>query len=325
MIALPLFYRPENPPPPPALAERASPPIKPPTPMASPVTTPPPTPAMALVPTGTPSTAVTTAPAAPSGSATLTVATSTVPTATPTPSSNADAQAGSATPAGATPTTATPPSLLDPTTTPAPPSAPPAPGEKAPLYYAAALAPTANIPPEAPLCYKFMVDGPEEQLRKLRTKYSGLYDEEILTNKDGSKTLLAKRQDEAGKVITYFYSTSSSACNTYQQNRLDTTKKPVKAGSPNSSPSLAETDLTNNRNHQNILSREKAWDNCRDQLIEELAEKGKREHNDSTAYIGGDGGGIDFIGACGYRPEPGSKFYCDGLYTNAYRTCGPPG
>ena len=34
-------------------------------------------------------------------------------------------------------------------------------GEKVPLYFAAELAPTANIPPEAPLCYMFMVAGPK--------------------------------------------------------------------------------------------------------------------------------------------------------------------
>jgi hypothetical protein len=66
-----------------------------------------------------------------------------------------------------------------------------------------------------------MVAGPEEQLRKLKAKYPGLYDGKILANPDGSKTLQAKRQDEAGKVITYFYATSPSLCNSYQKNRLD--------------------------------------------------------------------------------------------------------
>jgi hypothetical protein len=101
------------------------------------------------------------------------------------------------------------------------PPTPASPGEKSPIYFAAELAPTANAPPEAPLCYKFMVAGPEEQLRKLKAKYPNLYDDKILANKDGSKTLQAKRQDATGKVITYFYSTSPSACNSYQQNRLD--------------------------------------------------------------------------------------------------------
>ena len=103
---------------------------------------------------------------------------------------------------------------------PAIPPPPATPGEKSPLYFAAEVAPTANAPPEAPLCYKFMVAGPEEQLRKLKAKYPGLYDEKILANPDGSKTLQAKRQDAAGKVITYFYATSPAACNAYQQQRL---------------------------------------------------------------------------------------------------------
>jgi hypothetical protein len=80
-----------------------------------------------------------------------------------------------------------------------------------------------------------MVAGPEEQLRKLKAKYPRLYDEEILANKDGSKTLQAKRQDEAGQVITYFYSTSPSACNTYQQKRRDSQHPPGVAGGPGAS------------------------------------------------------------------------------------------
>ena len=93
-------------------------------------------------------------------------------------------------------------------------------GEKAPLYFAAALGPTANIPPEAPLCYKFMVAGPEEQLRKLKAKYPGLYDYQITTNPAGGKNLVAKRRDDTGTEITYFYSTSPAACNDYQKDRL---------------------------------------------------------------------------------------------------------
>ncbi len=88
---------------------------------------------------------------------------------------------------------------------------------KAPLYYAAALAPKGNIPPEAPLCYKFMVAGPEEQLRKLKAKYPGLYDDQIVTNPEGGRNLVAKRRDENGKEVTYFYSTSPRVCNAYQQ------------------------------------------------------------------------------------------------------------
>ncbi len=103
---------------------------------------------------------------------------------------------------------------------PAIPQTPAKPGEKSQIYFAAEVAPTANAPPEAPLCYKFMVAGPEEQMRKLKAKYPGLYDDEIVTNHEGGKNLVAKRRDETGKEITYFYSTSPKACNDYQQNRL---------------------------------------------------------------------------------------------------------
>ncbi|WP_295403443.1 serine/threonine-protein kinase, partial [uncultured Thiocystis sp.] len=67
-----------------------------------------------------------------------------------------------------------------------------APGGKVPLYFAADLAPTENIPAEAPLCYKFMVNGPEAQLSRLKAKYTDLYDDTILNNADGSKTLLGR-------------------------------------------------------------------------------------------------------------------------------------
>ncbi len=106
-------------------------------------------------------------------------------------------------------------------------------GEKAPLYFAAALGPTANIPPEAPLCYKFMVAGPEEQLRKLKAKYPGLYDYQITTNPTGGKNLVAKRRDETGIEITYFYSTSPEVCNNYQKDRLQTPAKPGDRGGSN--------------------------------------------------------------------------------------------
>jgi hypothetical protein len=80
-----------------------------------------------------------------------------------------------------------------------------------------------------------MVAGPEEQWRKLKAKYPNLYDDQILANKDGSKTLQAKRQDETGQVITYFYSTSPAACNSYQQNRLDAQQPAGMAGGPDAS------------------------------------------------------------------------------------------
>ena len=71
-----------------------------------------------------------------------------------------------------------------------------------------------------------MVAGPAEQLRKLKAKYSGLYDDQIVTNPEGGQNLMAKRRDENGKEITYFYSTSPGVCNAYQQAML-TTHTPV--------------------------------------------------------------------------------------------------
>ena len=67
-----------------------------------------------------------------------------------------------------------------------------------------------------------MVAGPEEQLRKLKSKYPGLYDDQISTNPVGGKNLVAKRKDETGKEITYFYSTSPGVCNDYQIGHLQT-------------------------------------------------------------------------------------------------------
>jgi hypothetical protein len=98
---------------------------------------------------------------------------------------------------------------------------PVAPKSKIPLYFAADQAPTENIPPEAPLCYKFMVAGPDTQLQRLKSKYSDLYDEKILNNEDGSQTLLAKRRNAIGNVISYFYSTNPDACNDYQKSRFN--------------------------------------------------------------------------------------------------------
>lgn len=89
-----------------------------------------------------------------------------------------------------------------------------------PIYFAAELAPTDNIPTEAPLCYKFMGTGPEAQLQKLRNKYPGLYDDKISINADGTKILVAKRKDAAGNLIDYFYSTNPAICNEYQKKRL---------------------------------------------------------------------------------------------------------
>ena len=92
---------------------------------------------------------------------------------------------------------------------------------KYPIYFAADLPPTENIPIEAPLCYKFMVEGPEGQLNKLKKKYPSLYGYAIYANNDGSKTLVAKRSGANGEEVSYYYSTSAARCNDYQQQRLE--------------------------------------------------------------------------------------------------------
>lgn len=61
----------------------------------------------------------------------------------------------------------------------------------------------------------------EEQLHKLQSKYADFYDAKIIKNADGSRSLVAKRKDEAGKEIQYFYSDSPAQCDAYQQTHLD--------------------------------------------------------------------------------------------------------
>jgi serine/threonine protein kinase len=88
-----------------------------------------------------------------------------------------------------------------------------------PIYYASDAPPESNIPPESPLCYRFMVSGLEEQLQKLKAKYPGLYNEAITLDPDGNQTLVAKRLDDSSNEITYFYSTKPEACEEYQKQR----------------------------------------------------------------------------------------------------------
>ncbi|MBB1073094.1 hypothetical protein HUU62_01525 [Rhodoferax sp. 4810] len=88
------------------------------------------------------------------------------------------------------------------------------------IYFAADTPPTDYIPKEAPLCYQFQVASLEEQLNKIRAKYSNLYDYKIVNNSNGSRSLLAKRKDDQGNEVNYFYSTSPRICNEYQQKRL---------------------------------------------------------------------------------------------------------
>lgn len=116
------------------------------------------------------------------------------------------------------------------------------------IYFAAAAPPTENPPSEAPLCYKFPVASLEEQLGKLKVKYPRLYDEQIVQNADGSRNLLAKRKDDQGHEVKYFYSSSPEVCNNYQQRRLQLTEKEVADGPDNSvkssgSPALIQSVL----------------------------------------------------------------------------------
>ncbi|MBP6733691.1 MAG: DUF1566 domain-containing protein [Chromatiaceae bacterium] len=187
-------------------------------------------------------------------------------------SPNADAQVGvtppdtsASIPVARTPT---PPRAKEPDAPPPPVT----PAAKAPIYYAAALAPTANIPPEAPLCYRYMVAGPEEQLGKLKAKYPGLYDDQIVINPEGGKNLVAKRRDETGKEITYFYSTSPGVCNTYQKDLLQTPAPPGDreetnaASPPGAAPASAGSDNSPNARYRFLGKDQDIVEDTRTQL-----------------------------------------------------------
>jgi hypothetical protein len=117
------------------------------------------------------------------------------------------------------------------------------------IYYAADKPPSDNAPTEAPLCYQFEVASLEEQWSKLKTKYSILYDDKIVENPDGSRSLFAKRKDEQGNEVQYFYSSSPRICNEYQQKRLnlsaenaapDSSRLPVSAHPPDIAKSVLD-------------------------------------------------------------------------------------
>lgn len=88
------------------------------------------------------------------------------------------------------------------------------------LYFAADAPPASNAPAEAPLCYKFQIASLDEQRAKLKSKYPALYADQIVKNPDGSRSLLAKRKDEQGAEVSYFYTTSPQLCTAYQSQRL---------------------------------------------------------------------------------------------------------
>ena len=99
------------------------------------------------------------------------------------------------------------------------------------IYFAADQPPINNIPPEAPLCYKFNVSNLEEQIAKLKRKYgSALYDDYIRTNPDGSRYILAKRTDALGNKVLLYYSDNPIQCSKFQQSRQPLAKEMDKAG-----------------------------------------------------------------------------------------------
>lgn len=139
--------------------------------------------------------------------------------------------------------------------------------DKGVLYFAADLPPTENIPPESPLCYKFQVASPEVQLKMLKKKYPDIFDVKIQKNTDGSKNLVAKRQEDNGNIINYFYSTSPIECNKHQQSLSDNNsiKSPSYSSIPVFNPDDSEgwSLISSNINGNNyyLLSSEIKQDN----------------------------------------------------------------
>lgn len=91
------------------------------------------------------------------------------------------------------------------------------------IYFAAEQPPPLSLAPaEAPLCYEFQdTVSLEEQLSKLKAKYgTAIYDEKIVENENGSRSLLAKKKDEeSGITVEYFYSSSAVVCNEYNKQK----------------------------------------------------------------------------------------------------------
>ena len=91
---------------------------------------------------------------------------------------------------------------------------------KNPLYFAAEKYPTKNIPPESPLCFKFYVENVQarlnEQLNRLKDKYTSLFDYKIERKGTNHYVLQAKAREQNGNVIEFFYSSDPVACNEYQ-------------------------------------------------------------------------------------------------------------
>lgn len=108
---------------------------------------------------------------------------------------------------------------------------------KNPLYFAANKFPTKNIPPESPLCFKFYVENVQarlnEQLNRLKEKYSTLYDYKIQRKGNDHYTLQAKAREQNGNVIDFFYSSDPKACNQYQLDKSKNTTPPASSPAQN--------------------------------------------------------------------------------------------
>jgi hypothetical protein len=65
-----------------------------------------------------------------------------------------------------------------------------------------------------------MVKSLEDQLQRLKSKYPDLYNDSIIENPEGTKTLLAYRNDSDGQQISYYYTTNPQGCDDYQKRKL---------------------------------------------------------------------------------------------------------
>ena len=91
------------------------------------------------------------------------------------------------------------------------------------LYFAADEPLINNSSNEVPPCYQFEVeniqDRLEEQLVRLKNKYSSLFDYKIEKTSNGHTTLHAKARNHEDKIIEFYYTTDPIACNIFQQNK----------------------------------------------------------------------------------------------------------
>lgn len=66
-----------------------------------------------------------------------------------------------------------------------------------------------------------------------------------------------------------------------------------------------------------------SWDTCRERVIADLEERGRRDFGDVSAYTGATGTGAmqAVIERCGYRPEQIDRGLCDDIYEQVYLAC----